>query len=125
MNVTPKKSLSAIMIDGPAFKKTMSEHICHVHFVKADGSERHMICTRSGEFIPERHQPGYKDPNEPIEAILAEPFDIYQVKVRNLSQEELSGNLIKTYDLEAGAWRSFKLSNVLSWWHEKNPMVQS
>lgn len=65
--------------------------ICKVIFTKADGTKRIMKCTLSEEFIP--HQ-------EPVKA---------SKKPRRVNEE-----VIRVFDIESEAWRSFVIDSVES-----------
>ena len=61
---------------------------CRVIFTKVNGEERDMVCTLNTDMIPEEHAP--KGPAE------------YDVVV------------IRAFDVNKQAWRSFRVENVIS-----------
>ena len=65
---------------------------CRVIFTKLNGEERNMICTLKDHVIPK----ATKDP-------------ITQKKVRDLNEEVLA-----VWDVNKEGWRSFRISNVVS-----------
>jgi len=65
---------------------------CRVIFTKLNGEERNMICTLKDDVIPK----ATKDP-------------ITQKKVRDLNEEVLA-----VWDVNKEGWRSFRISNVVS-----------
>ena len=65
---------------------------CRVIFTKLNGEERNMICTLKDDVIPK----ATKDP-------------ITQKKVRDLNEEVLA-----VCDVNKEGWRSFRISNVVS-----------
>jgi hypothetical protein len=65
---------------------------CRVIFTKLNGEERDMLCTLKDDVIPK----ATKDP-------------ITQKKVRDLNEEVLA-----VWDVNKEGWRSFRISNVVS-----------
>ena len=65
---------------------------CRVIFTKVNGEERNMVCTLREDIIPAAS----KDP-------------ITQKKVRDISEE-----VLPVWDVKAEGWRSFRISNVVS-----------
>ena len=65
---------------------------CRVIFTKVNGEERNMVCTLKEDVIPKAS----KDP-------------ITQKKVRDLNEEVLA-----VWDVNKEGWRSFRISNVVS-----------
>ena len=65
---------------------------CRVIFTKVNGEERNMVCTLKEDVIPK----ATKDP-------------ITQKKVRDLNEEVLA-----VWDVNKEGWRSFRISNVVS-----------
>ena len=65
---------------------------CRVIFTKLNGEERNMVCTLKEDVIPK----ATKDP-------------ITQKKVRDLNEEVLA-----VWDVNKEGWRSFRISNVVS-----------
>lgn len=70
--------------------------IVTVQFMKADGNLRNMVCTLLPEHIPADQQP--KSPGN------GEPF----------IPREWPEDVIRVFDIEKGAWRSFRLDSVNS-----------
>ena len=65
---------------------------CRVIFTKLNGEERNMICTLKDDVIPK----ATKDP-------------ITQKKASDLNEEDLA-----VWDVNKEGWRSFRISNVVS-----------
>lgn len=65
-----------------------------VKFTKADGSEREMRCTQYQGLIP---------------------FDKMPINVDVQSAVQPPEDLVKVFDMDCNAWRSFKPSRVISW----------
>jgi hypothetical protein len=61
-------------------------------FLKADGTERSMKATLNFDLIPEDSQP----------------------KSGKATQSESVSTLVKAFDVEMGAWRSFKVDKLVS-----------
>lgn len=70
----------------------LNTEICEVTFLKRDGSERLMICTRKPDLMPP-----VPDKFTPIS-----------------EEERLKADYMPVYDLEEGAWRAFKPSKVIN-----------
>ena len=73
-------------------KEMLQTSQCRVIFTKLNGEERNMVCTLREDIIPS----ATKDP-------------ITQKKVRDLNEEVLA-----VWDTKAKGWRSFRISNVVS-----------
>ena len=73
-------------------KEMLQTSRCRVIFTKLNGEERNMVCTLREDIIPK----ATKDP-------------ITQKKVRDLNEEVLA-----VWDTKAEGWRSFRISNVVS-----------
>ncbi len=73
-------------------KEMLQTSQCRVIFTKLNGEERNMVCTLREDIIPS----ATKDP-------------ITQKKVRDLNEEVLA-----VWDTKAEGWRSFRISNVVS-----------
>ena len=73
-------------------KEMLQTSQCRVIFTKLNGEERNMVCTLREDIIPA----ATKDP-------------ITQKKVRDLNEEVLA-----VWDTKAEGWRSFRISNVVS-----------
>ncbi|CAB4124263.1 WYL domain containing protein [uncultured Caudovirales phage] len=68
---------------------TLKAGIATVIFTKVDGSERIMRCTLKDEFLPEEY------------------------RGKGLVLTEVT-NSLRVFDLEANAWRSFRVESVIS-----------
>lgn len=74
----------------------LQNEIVQLSFTKADGSERHMVCTKNIVHIPEEFHP----------------------KTEKVVKLDENGNVIESdnitvWDMEAKGWRSFNFSKVL------------
>ena len=67
----------------------LSHHEITVVFTKKDGTERTMRCTRSAKVLP------------------PQPESVMETKRKE------NTNTIAAYDMEAGAWRSFTVKNII------------
>jgi hypothetical protein len=70
----------------------LQEGVKSFKFLKADGTERPMNATLNFDLIPEDSQP----------------------KSGKASQSESVTNLVKAFDVDMGAWRSFKVDQLVS-----------
>lgn len=68
--------------------RMLREGVITVTFKKVDGSQRVMKCTLQSQFLPEEHR--NKGP----------------------MLTETTGNTIPVWDVEASAWRSFRLDSI-------------
>jgi len=75
-----------------------------VTFVKADGTLRDMRCTLNRDFIPT--QPTREHSKAPVDGIVRED----QEKAALVEPEE--NHTQKVFDLDAGAWRSFRYDRL-------------
>ena len=80
------------MLTRNEMKEMLLTSQCRVIFTKLNGEERNMVCTLREDIIPK----ATKDP-------------ITQKKVRDLNEEVLA-----VWDTKAEGWRSFRISNVVS-----------
>ena len=80
------------MLTRNEMKEMLQTSRCRVIFTKLNGEERNMVCTLREDIIPA----ATKDP-------------ITQKKVRDLNEEVLA-----VWDTKAEGWRSFRISNVVS-----------
>ena len=80
------------MLTRNEMKEMLQTSRCRVIFTKLNGEERDMLCTLRDDIIPA----ATKDP-------------ITQKKVRDLNEEVLA-----VWDTKAEGWRSFRISNVVS-----------
>lgn len=69
-------------------KKKLHEKVCHVIFTKADGTERDMLCTLNMDIIPKSAHP------------------------KNVIETH-DNDIIRVYDTEKEAWRSFHVRKVI------------
>ena len=74
----------------------LQNEIVQLVFTKADGSERHMVCTKNIVHIPQEFHP----------------------KTDKVVKLDESGNVVESdnitvWDMEANGWRSFNFSKVL------------
>ena len=68
----------------------LNTELVTVYFTKVDGSMREMRCTRNLNRIPTDHHP------------------------KSDGDSEVKSGVIRVFDIDVGAWRSFKSSSVLS-----------
>ena len=80
------------MLTRNEMKEMLLTRQCRVIFTKLNGEERNMVCTLKEDVIPK----ATKDP-------------ITQKKVRDLNEEVLA-----VWDVNKEGWRSFRISNVVS-----------
>lgn len=83
-------------------KQILQNNVAMVVFTKSDGTEREMKCTLLPEYLPSMPNNG-----------------------QQLLQEDLTANqnltTISAWDLEANAWRSFRIDSVKNiYTHETN-----
>jgi len=74
-----------------ALKQALSEDVVTVKFVKVNGTVRDMNCTLSKKHIPEL------------------PAD------QTVAPKSVSPTTTRVWDIDAGAWRSFKHESIISW----------
>jgi hypothetical protein len=77
-----------------------------VTFVKADGTDREMRCTLNHEFIPPALVPGSTVLPVRVDGLVME-----STKPRSAPKEP-DPAVVKVYDLEAAAWRSFRMDRL-------------
>jgi len=91
-------------------KSLLNKQEITVQFVKADGTERNMKCTLNWELIPEK----------PPVAVISYSASIVgrvdglvteSTKPRHAAKEP-DPAVIKVWDLDAGAWRSFRMDRL-------------
>ena len=75
-----------------------------VTFTKADGTDRDMKCTLNWDLIPPQPQ---KTTTGPVDGIVLE-----SAKKPRKEPKEPDPAVIKVYDLEAQAWRSFRMDRL-------------
>jgi len=69
-------------------KKKLHEKPCYVVFTKVNGEERTMVCTLNEELIPKAAMP------------------------KNVMTPNPDTDIVRVYDLEKEAWRSFHMRSV-------------
>ena len=85
-------------------KSLLNKQEITVSFTKADGTERDMKCTLNWDLIPEQPQ---KPTTGPVDGIVLE-----SAKKPRKEAKEPDPAVIKVYDLEAQAWRSFRMDRL-------------
>lgn len=75
-----------------------------VTFVKADGTDRDMRCTLNWDLIPEQPQ---KAVTGPVDGIVLE-----SAKKPRKEPKAPDPAVVKVFDLEANAWRSFRMDRL-------------
>jgi hypothetical protein len=88
-------------------KSLLNKQEITVRFVKADGTERDMKCTLNWDLIPEK----------PPMAVISHSASIIGrvdglVTETKKPRKEPDPAVIKVYDLEASAWRSFRMDRL-------------
>jgi len=79
-------------------KEILHESVVQIDFIKKDGSERVMKCTRDFTKIPVEFHP--KEDNE----------------------KKLNESLLKVWDLEKNAWRSVRIDSINRWYDLTPPL---
>ena len=79
-------------------KSLLNKQEITVSFTKADGTDRDMRCTLDWDLSPAQ-----EPPDGPIDGI---------VKESRAPRKEADPAVIKVYDLEAKAWRSFRMDRL-------------
>lgn len=79
-------------------KSLLNKQEITVSFTKADGTDRDMRCTLNWELIPAQQTAA-----GPVDGI---------VKESKAPRKEADPAVIKVYDLEAQAWRSFRMDRL-------------
>jgi hypothetical protein len=77
-----------------------------VTFTKADGTDRTMRCTLNGTFIPPPQKPPMVAITGRVDGLVTE------AKPPRKAPKEPDPAVIKVYDLDAGAWRSFRMDRL-------------
>jgi hypothetical protein len=90
-------------------KQLLGNSIVTVQFVKADGTVRDMRCTLSGAHIPPA--PPRPVPTE-IEGSSTVNIDGLDTLTETKSRKEPDPVTQRVYDLDAGAWRSFRYDRL-------------
>ena len=93
-------------------KQLLGNNIITVQFVKADGTVRDMRCTLSGAHIPPA-------PPRPVPAEIegsstanVDGLDTLDTLKATKSRKEPDPGTQRVYDLDAGAWRSFRYDRL-------------
>ena len=81
------------MINAIEMVDLLHNNIVKVRFTKVDGSERMMRATLSKMYLPEDH---------------------HEHAAKTVLTEEI-GNHIRCWDMDIGAWRSFRMDSVLGY----------
>jgi len=84
-------------------KSLLNKQEITVRFTKADGTERDMKCTLNWDLIPAKE---FKTTLGPVDGIVKE-----STKSRHTPKEP-DPAVIKVFDLEAQAWRSFRMDRL-------------
>jgi len=84
-------------------KSLLNKQEITVRFTKADGTDRDMKCTLNWDLIPPQPQ---KPTTGPVDGIVKE-----STKPRHAPKEP-DPAVIKVFDLEAQAWRSFRMDRL-------------
>lgn len=79
-------------------KSLLNKQEITVRFTKADGTDRDMKCTLNWDLIPQKPA--------------ADPVDGIVLESTKKPRKELDPAVIKVYDLEAQAWRSFRMDRL-------------
>jgi len=77
-----------------------------VTFTKADGTDRTMRCTLNGTFIPPPQKPPMVSITGRVDGLVTES------KPSRKAPKEPDPAVIKVYDLDADAWRSFRMDRL-------------
>jgi WYL_2, Sm-like SH3 beta-barrel fold len=85
-------------------KSLLNKQEITVKFVKADGTDRDMKCTLNWDLIPPQ-------PQKPATAIV-DGVVVESAKKSRKEPKEADPAVIKVYDLEAQAWRSFRMDRL-------------
>jgi hypothetical protein len=85
-------------------KSLLNKQEITVKFTKADGTDRDMRCTLNWDLIPPQPQ---KLTALPVDGIVTE-----SAKKPRKEPKEPDPAVIKVYDLEAQAWRSFRMDRL-------------
>jgi hypothetical protein len=85
-------------------KSLLNKQEITVKFTKADGTDRDMKCTLNWELIPPQPK---KPVTGPVDGIVLE-----SAKKPRKEPKEADPAVIKVYDLEAQAWRSFRMDRL-------------
>ena len=79
--------LLAKEVSNQQLKYQLQNGVAEVVFTKADGSERKMLCTLQDKYIA----------------------------IKPTSEREKNNDVLSVWDIDKGAWRSFRYDRVISW----------
>lgn len=74
--------------------KDLRNEVIEVHFTKTNGENRVMRCTLQPKMLPETYRKSFDEQNE------------------EKSFHQQNPNVIAAWDVEKGAWRSFRIESV-------------
>ena len=83
-------------------KSLLQKSEIKVTFVKADGTDREMLCTLNWDFIPTDKAPK-ETPTTPVDGI---------VKESKKPRKEPDPHSLRVFDLEKNEWRSFRFDRL-------------
>ena len=93
-------------------RQLLGNSIVTVQFVKADGTERDMRCTLSGAHIPPAPPRPVPTEIEGSSTANIDGLDILDTLKATKSRKEPDPGTQRVYDLDAGAWRSFRYDRL-------------
>jgi hypothetical protein len=93
-------------------KQLLGNSIITVQFVKADGTVRDMRCTLSGAHIPPAPPRPVPTEIEGSSTANVDGLDILDTLTATKSRKEPDPVTQRVYDLDAGAWRSFRYDRL-------------
>jgi len=93
-------------------KQLLGNSIITVQFVKADGTVRDMRCTLSGAHIPPAPPRPVPTEIEGSSTANIDGLDILDTLKATKSRKEPDPGTQRVYDLDAGAWRSFRYDRL-------------
>ena len=79
-----------------SYLNDLQNNICHVTFIKKDGSFRYMKCTLKEDFLP---------PQKEIE--------------NEIQKKKINSDVVAVFDIDKQEWRSFRKDSVEAFWAEK------
>jgi hypothetical protein len=82
----------------------LSEGVVTVNFIKQDGTDRKMRCTRRMDLIPLDKQP------KPKPLPISDTMEVYKLVESTINDPQL----FKVFDLDKQAWRSFRYTTIKS-----------
>ena len=93
-------------------RQLLGNSIVTVQFVKADGTVRDMRCTLSGAHIPPAPPRPVPTEIEGSSTANIDGLDILDTLKATKSRKEPDPGTQRVYDLDAGAWRSFRYDRL-------------